>query len=232
MKIRWLLLSVLMGGSSIAQKTEWTAGFSSGLYKYSGPSAAKSSFIIHPVFVESYTNNPYGNKNGWCYGLLGGVSRINKKNWIIGAELAFEILRSKADITSIGLDFINIPATGSTSLESNTINGYSFGGYRFPIKSMSIDITGGFDFCYLIGTIEKGNATDTDGRNYSTSVDRTTIHFDIRPRIQLDWKYRQIGCYLGYAFGTSNHRKGYLGGVNETYGRLIRFGLKWKWTCK
>jgi hypothetical protein len=231
-KIYFFCVLLLFSFSGFAQKTLWSVGLSSGMYRYIGHSAAKGSFILHPVFVASYTNNPYGNQFGFCYGLAGGVERVTKQHWKFGAELAYEIVNSKIAITHVSLDFSNPPVTGNTQLRSSTLNCFPHLGYRIPIKKVNIDLTPGLDFTYIFNTKEWGKATDANGLKYTTEVDRTTIHFDVRLRMQLEANYKNWSSFVGYAAGLSNHMNGYVGGVNDAKSSMIRFGMKWTWSKK
>jgi hypothetical protein len=91
-----------------------------------------------------------------------------------------------------------------------------------------MDITAGLDVNYCLKATEKGNATTANGTEYRTSLDRKTISTDIRPRFQMSINYKKAGAYLGYSHGFANYKSGYVGGVNECYARLIRFGLTYQ----
>ncbi len=219
-----------------AQKTEVSALLNSGLFSFSGPSAETVSFINYSDHTNSgYTNNPYGSKNGLCYGLSAKVQHISKSHFIAGFNLGFETLRSKILINGIsgytGPSTYEYTATGQTFLYHNFLNLTPFIGYRFNVKKVNIDITGGFDMGYCLSAKEKGNATAENGMKYTTSVNRKTIKTDIRPGMQLSGSYKKIGIYAGYSYGLRNYMSGYIGGINECYARLLRFGITYqiKW---
>jgi len=81
----------------------------------------------------------------------------------------------------------------------------------------------GLAFC--LTAEENGNATAENGTTYSTSLDRKTTTTDIRPRLQISTGYKNSGIYLGYSFGQSNYKAGYVGGTNEAYAEFLRFGF-------
>ena len=227
------LLLALFLTNVFGQKTEFRIAFNSGLFSFSGQSAEKYSQINFSDQTKSgYTNNPYGSKGGICYGLSGNVKRITKKNLNLGFDLGFETLRSKVNITAIngnsGTSTYEYSASGQTFLNYDFINLFPYIGQRLYIRKVSLDIVGGFDIAYCIKSTEKGNATATNGTKYTTSVDRKTINTDIRPRIQFSADYQKIGVYVGYSYGLTNYKSGYIGGTNECYARLVRFGLTYR----
>ena len=141
-------------------------------------------------------------------------------------------MRSKISLNSVngfdGTSTFPKAASGETFLNSNSLNLNPFGGYRFNINKFPLDLVGGFDIGSLLDTREKGNATATDGVEYSTSLDRKTIKMDFRPRIQISTDYKKLGLYLGYSIGLVNYMEDYIGGVNEAYSKIIRFGLTYQ----
>jgi hypothetical protein len=232
-KIFLTLLVTLFLTNVFGQKTEFRIAFNSGLFSFSGQSAEKYSQINFSDQTKSgYTNNPYGSMIGICYGLSGNVKRITKKNLNLGLDLGFETLRSKVNITTIsgytGTSTYEYTASGQTFLNYNFINLYPYIGHRFNVRKVFLDIVGGFDIAYCLKATEKGDATATNGIKYTTSVDRKTKSTDIRPRIQLAADYHKLGIYVGYSYGLVNYKSGYIGGTNECFGRLVRFGLTYR----
>lgn len=223
-----LFFSIVSG-----QKIELNLSFNSGLFSFSGKSAQSSSFINYSSSTNSgYTNNPYGSKNGPCYGVSANIKRVSKRGLIVGADLGYESLSSKVLINSVsdysGVITTGYDATGKTLLNYDFINLYPFIGKCFIAKAVSFDLTGGVEFGRCLSTKEKGNATATNGNKYATEVDRKTIKTDIRPRIQVSVNYQKAGIYFGYSYGLINYMEGYIGGINESYSRLFRFGLTYQ----
>ncbi|QKJ61910.1 outer membrane beta-barrel protein [Flavobacterium sp. M31R6] len=216
------------------QKTELRVSLNSGLFSFSGQSAAENSQIN--LYDQSsntgYTNDPYGSKNGFCYGVSLNLKRVTKSNVIYGIDFGYETLRSKVSIQSVngfdGTSPFAKNASGQTFLNINSLNLNPSVGYRFNINKFPLDLVGGFDIGYILKAREIGNATDMDGIEYSTSLDRKTINYDFRPRVQISTDYKKFGLYLGYSIGLSNYLEGYIGGVNEAYSRMMRFGITYK----
>jgi hypothetical protein len=236
-----LLLSLICQfacAALFAQKLEVTAGAYSGLFKYSGKSTESSSFInssVSPTVVSSYTNNPYGNKFGFGYGINGQAQLVGKGGFIIGLQAAYEQLKSKIDINQVAAfnPVSSFPAptstaNGSTSLKNNIINLNPYIGYRILLAKLKLDILAGTDIGFISSTHEKGSAKGTDGKAYSTDLDRTTIKKDFRLRFGLAASLNKFSINASYAHGLSNYMEGYLGGSPEAYSRVVRIGLGYR----
>jgi hypothetical protein len=232
----FILITFLILTNVSGQVTELNFSLNSGLYSYYGISAESATSINYDDQTKSgYTNNPYGSKVGLCYGFSLNIKRITKSNFIYGFDFGYESLRSNVSIdkisgvTSFKLMAYEIGATGQTYLINNNLNLNPFIGYRFLTRNIPIDLAGGFDYGYILKSRESGEARATNGMNYTTSMDRKDISFDIRPRIQFSTDYKKIGIYIGYSFGLINYMMFYKSdAVNEVYSRIIRFGITYQ----
>lgn len=68
-------------------KNEYSLNLNSGLFSFGGVSAEKNSIIFYydgDLLGHSYTNNPYGSKNGLCFGLSGTLKHISKRSLLPG----------------------------------------------------------------------------------------------------------------------------------------------------
>jgi hypothetical protein len=234
MKIKIAFLLIVFSLSHIyGQQTELRVSINSGLFSFAGKSAVENSQInLYDQSNTGYTNDPYGSKNGFSYGVSLNLKRVAKSNFIYGIDFGYETLRSKVSIHSvngfIGTSTFEKNASGQTFLNINSLNLNPSAGYRFNINKFPLDLVGGFDVSYILNVKENGDATDMDGIEYSTSLDRKTIKYDFRPRVQISTDYKKFGLYLGYSIGLSNYIDGYVGGVNEAYSRMIRFGITYR----
>ncbi|KRB55844.1 outer membrane beta-barrel protein [Flavobacterium sp. Root186] len=229
-KVVLLAIAFIFFSNSYAQKTELRVSLDSGLSAFSGQSAESSSYMSFSNFTGSgYTNNPYGSKNALSYGVSLNLKRVTKVNFIYGIGVGYEDLRSKTSLTNVFNDGSEaIPVSGETFMNVNTINVNPFAGYRFNADKFPIDLAAGFDIANILSTKEKGDATDASGNKYTTSRDRKTISTDFRPRIQISTDYQKFGVYLGYSFGLRNYLDGYVGGTNEAYSKIFRFGITYQ----
>ena len=216
--------------SVYSQSTEITLNLNSGLFSFTGESASTSSSIILNSREDGYTNSPYGSEGRLSYGISAGITQVYRSNFLVGADLGYELLSSKVKITSVSTNAgfgASLSADGQTYLRSSFINLFPKIGYRLSLAKLSIDLSGGMDIAYCLATQEKGYA-EAGTREYNTERDRKTIDTDIRPRVQVDVNKDKYGVYVGYSSGIRNYKSGFDGGTNEAYSRLVRFGLTYR----
>ncbi|HRI33521.1 MAG TPA: hypothetical protein PLD02_07185 [Saprospiraceae bacterium] len=230
-----IFLVLLYSYNAFGQHTEFGISLNSGLFSFQGPSAKKVTFLNvsqSPETTVYYTNNPYGSKNALLYGLSINVQLITKKNIIFGTDFGYENLRSKILIDKVFYsDDVNdkiITVSGETIFSHSFINLNPYVGYRIILNKYSLDFNTGFDLGYCFLAHEKSSIETKNGIKDSNSKDRSTIRFDFRPRIQATFNYKKYGLYAAYSNGLVNYQSGYVGGINECYSRIIRFGLNYK----
>ncbi|WKN44103.1 outer membrane beta-barrel protein [Tunicatimonas pelagia] len=216
--------------NTYCQSTDINVNLNSGLFSFAGESAVSSSWINLNAQGDGYTNTPYGSQGGLSYGISTSITQFFNSNFLIGAELGYELLRSKVEITRVsgnGGGGMPIAADGQTYLRNRFINLFPKIGYRWAVAQTSIDLSVGMDIGYCLSAQEKGNA-EAGTQDYTTERDRKTIDTDIRPRIQANVSKGKYGGYVGYSRGIKNYKSGFIGGTNEAYSRLIRFGLTYR----
>lgn len=201
-----------------------------GFSLFLGESAVTSSTMIL-VSREGggYTDSPYGSKGGLSYGISASITQIYRSNFIIGVDLGYELLRSNVEITEVyaTTGFNSLPASGQTYLNNNSINVFPNIGYRLALKTVLIDFSGGMDIAYCLSAEERGSA-EAGTRKYRTQRDRKTISTDLRSRIQANVNRGKYGVYVGCSTGLRNYKSDFVGGVNEAYSRLVRFGVTYR----
>jgi hypothetical protein len=213
--------------TSNAQQLEVRASLNSGFYSYSG-SGAESVSRINDF---AYTNNPYGSKGGLSYGLSLNIRKVIKSNFIFGADLGYEMLRSKIKleyfdvIGDIASDF-----EGRTYLNTSIINLFPYVGGRFRVSQQPFDLVGGLDVGKVLSSKENGDAKSIDNSQFhiQTSVDRKGLKTDLRPRIQLSTDFERTGVYIGYSHGIRNYKAGLQGMTVDAYSRMFRVGLTYR----
>ncbi len=217
--------------SAYGQSTEVGINLNSGLFSFVGESATSSSWInFNTQEEDGYTNTPYGSRGGLSYGISANVTQVYQSNFIIGADLGYEMLRSKVKITRVSANTGGnspIAADGRTYLNNSFINLFPKIGYRLTLANMAIDFSAGMDVAYCLSSRERGSA-EAGTREYNTKRDRKTINTDIRPRVQVNISQDKYGGYIGYTRGIRNYKSGFDGGINEAYSRFIRFGLTYQ----
>ena len=219
--------------AAVGQKTELALSLNSGLFSFSGRSATSSSFInYNGAENPGYTNNPYGSRPGWSYGLSAEVKHVVLRHFLIGIDGGYEVLRSRVRLTWVSGHFADdndsIPIHGQTILTSRFINFFPYLGFRLTPGKFSVDVTGGFDVAHCLHAEEKGQAKDENNVVYNASLDRKTITTDVRPRVQLTLGYHKMALYIGYSKGISNYMAGYVGGPTGAYARILRFGIQYR----
>ena len=92
-----------------------------------------------------------------------------------------------------------------------------------------MDFLAGTDLAYCLFGKERGSwVQEFDYEKQTITKNRSTIRFDFRPRIQSTIQYKKYGLYAAYSIGLVNYKSDYVGGVNECYSRMFRFGLTYK----
>lgn len=207
---------------SAAQQTELSVHLNSGFFYYGGNGATPVSRINY----TTYTNNPYGSKPGFSYGLSFDVRKVTQSNFILGADVGFEMLGSKVDlkysdvIGDIAADF-----EGRTYLNTSFINLFPYLGKRYIIKEKAFDLIAGVELATGASAKENGDARSIpDAFHIETSRDRTNLKTDLRPRIQVSANINEIRVYAGYAHGLMNYTGNYDGLSMGTYSRMWRIG--------
>ncbi len=228
-----ILISLFCLTNVYAQKIELSIAANSGLFSFAGKSAESTSFINSGVDKSlAYTNNPYGTRNGFSYGLSANAKTVIGKGLLLGLDLGYEKLSSETYITHVayynGTTNSNIESNGKTNFNLHFLNIHPNFGYRFDAKT-TLDLTAGLDVGLVLNANEKSNARAKDGTDFSVDRERQTIGADIRPRVQLGINLNKFGIYGGYAHGLTNYMKGYIGGGPwEAKSRMIRFGVSYR----
>lgn len=249
MKKYFLVLLVFLAFNSLyGQKIEISVQANSGLFHYSGNGTASASFINQGQSQrQDYTNNPYGNKNGFSYGINIQAQHISKSGFIMGVQGGYDILRSKVDITGYFPFYISVfpfansfaavyplPAKGQTFLENRTVNLSPYLGYRVKFKNISLDVLPGIDIAFNLSSYDKGKATSVNPpanqapETYQTHFKRPDAPTDIRLRLGLAANYKRIAINISYANGLTNYEKNMTGSNLNARSELIRFGIAYK----
>lgn len=227
-----ILLTILFTTFSLnvsAQTTEFSVQLNTGGFRFTGLSAEKTEHINANYDTQKgYTNNPYGNQFDLSYGLSASITKIIKRKFRLGIDIGYEVLRSKIEIDGVwqSSDTINetVPASGKTNLNVSFINVFPKIGFQTAMQKYTVYLDAGVDIGYCLSAKEIGSAK-TDSRSFTTNVDRKTIDYDIRPRIQLGVTRNKYGAYVGYSKGITNYMSDYVGGTSEAFCEVIRIGF-------
>lgn len=245
---KYILVSIMLLALNTvyAQKMELSVQAYSGLFRYAGDCTASTSAIIGGS--QNYTNNPYGNKNGFSYGIGIQAQHVSKSGFIMGLQGGYEILRSKVLINnydSPGLFYLTAQGQGLGALFSSQVNGSSFLqdqsinlspyiGYRLKFKRFSIDLLPGMDIGLNLSSYDKGEATLINYTStqalptYKTDSKRPDAPTDVRIKFGSALNYKRVAFTASYAHGLINYEKNMTGGSHEAHSELIRFGISYK----
>lgn len=222
--------------NALGQRTEISVSVNSGFFYYAGSFPVSSTFINSYGSTNGYTNNPYGKKLGFSYGISSNIERITTGRWIYGLDLGYERLRSRVLLNEVFSGFFmnnsnpvnnSTPVSGKTNLGYGFINVFPFLGHRFNHRKFSWDLKVGSDLALPISGKEQGKATSQNGTVFTVSRAGIGV-FDIRPRMELSLKIHKLGFYAGYSYGLINYTKGLVGGgPYTTYSRYIRLGASY-----
>ena len=239
------LLSLFMIAQLQAQKFEFTAQANTGLFHYSGNATTSDSYILaRPSEFQSYTNNPYGNKNAFSYGAALQAQYVTKGGFIAGLQAGYDILRSNEDITKVYPNYIGSidkgyydfaaiynTVSGHTHLQRQYINLSPYFGYRIKMKKVKLDLLPGFDIGFNTASHEYGKASTVDGMVYRTDLDRGTQPADWRLKFTVQAGINKWGIFAGYAHGLTNFTANLLNDspmASTANSELFRVGISYR----
>ncbi len=223
-----LIILLLTAQFSFGQKKQITFQVSSGLFSFGGGSAGKTSFMnISDVgTISNYTNNPYGSKSSFSYGLGVQFQHLTRKNFIYGLQLSYESLSSKLKIDNAYGEITWSVEDGKTILTNNFINLFPFIGQRMKLfNGIDSDLLMGFELGIGLSSKEHYSLTTNQGHEISGINERKLPNIDFRPRIEFVNYYKNFGLSIGYSYGLTNYQSGLDGGDREAKTRYLRFGL-------
>lgn len=231
-KYTLLFFGTLAAHLGYGQQTEISAHLTSGAANFRGSSVAGSSFIVssQTAGAGAYTNNAYGSRVTFSYGVAGQVQRLTAgSRTLVGVQAGYELLRSRVQIAGV-VDRTNrlVPTVGKSTLTNSFINVHPFFGRRFDFPKVDLDLTAGPEMGLLLHSQEKGEALSPAGRRYTTSLGHDHPELDVRLRANLTAHVQNVGLSLGYSYGLTNYRKSELGGTGEAYSQVFRVGLSYR----
>gem|GEM_PF-138592 len=221
-----IFIVLLVGLQTHAQSHEFGVGINTGYSFFGGSGSESHSFVIN----DTYTNSPLGKELKLSYGLSVDYKYIFRNNIILGAEIAYEDLRTKVNINGYHEYGENHKSSGKTILHNYFLNGSPFVGYRFNLETFSFDILAGLDVAYSIDREEKVNYKKEDGRKKKFTKSRKDdyVDIDLRPRLQLNFNYKNYTLFTGASFGVMNYYKDWVGSDDVAYLNTIRLGFLYR----
>lgn len=187
-----LLLCLASAAFALGQKVEFAGQLNTGLTRYIGESAGKTttiSYSKHPEGSNSYTNSPYGNIWTPSYGASVQMQRVTRNNLLLGVQAGIESLRHRINIDGVYVTEATWnsvvseykEASGKTILKNDFLNLHPFLGYRVSAGAVAVDFSFGPEAGLVLKSSEKGEATAQNGSEYTTKGERFDSHtVDIR----------------------------------------------------
>jgi len=228
-----------------AQNIEVSVLGNTGLFRYTGNYTTSTTFINGgiPGTKSGYTNNAYGNKDAFSYGLAVQVQHVSNNGFIFGLQGGYQILRSKVDITGVyrGDIFYSTgdylanagptPATGKSILQSQDLFLNPYIGYRLKVNKVRIDLMPGMQFGFNTDLYEYGNAKDVGGNVYQIDKNDDKLPVDIRLSFGVAARYNKFSLTGGFAQGLTNFSNHLLNDsptAYYTHSQLISFGIAYR----
>lgn len=215
-----------------AQKWECLAKVNSGLFYYGGEGAEKTSFLEYwqgDPSMYAYTNNPYGRKSGFSYGVGSNIQRVTNWNFIYGLDFGFESVQSKMPLSQT--DINGISWSGRTLLRTNFVTMSPHFGFYWNIKSVRMDLSIAGDFVKFLSKAEENVKIESAGRQIIRATDkRENPKFDSRTSYQLTAFKNKVGLSLTYAKGLNDNNFGSWaeGNGNRVFSRYLKIGLQYR----
>jgi hypothetical protein len=229
-----------------AQQSEFSLQASGGLFHYSGTSAAFSSYIIQngTASKDNYTNDPYGHKDAFSYGVSVQEQYIAKSGFILGVQAGYEILKSKVDITQVrpflyfddapgAAAYPYTPSAGQTFLQDRSINFNPYLGYRLKMKAVKLDLMPGVNLGINLSSYDKGKAiTATNpSATYTTDLKLAKAPTDVQLKLGAAAYYNKFGVTVSYGHGLTNYTILPLSNATEVtkaHSEQFNFGLSYR----
>ena len=177
--------------------------------------------------------NPYGSRHHVAYGASLQAQYVTAGSFLLGAQLGYEVLRSRANIERVyayGSPSSSTfqPADGKAVIIANNINLHPYLGWRILKSAIDLDLTLGSDVTLNHQLKERSEATTENGTDYKVKREYGILHTDFRPRVGLTGYKGHFGASLSYAHGLRNHRANYDGMNAKLYTQVIRLGLLYR----
>ena len=197
-----LIFALLSAASCYSQSTEFNLNAYTGLFRFRGP--ATSSYTTVYTGNANRVDLPYGRSSRFSYGAEFQGLRVTKQHIIYGVGLSYESLESHAGIDYVGLVGVAgvtyLPTIGKADLRNQFITLNPFAGYRIWRGKIKLDVLIGVDAAFCLNRTLHADAPQYPDRK--EKIDGPAL--DLRPRLQLNARWRKWGLLAGYSRGLTN----------------------------
>lgn len=233
MKILYILPFLLFCHIGIAQRTTFSAGLNTGISRFTGASAEKTTststgglFCNCVPRAAGYT----GNVPAVTYGANLAVQHEYKNHFLLGLEAGYENLRTRINIEEYQIDDMRFKTENAYNITRNHfINIFPSAGYNFPLaENLDLSLRGGADFGIGLSSSSRLVIREMFEDDQFTDHDGLTPGLDFRPRIEAKISGKRLGLTVNYSHGVINWLTGWAGGPTELYMRVWRVGVQYR----
>lgn len=231
MKTLYVLPFLLLGHIGLAQRTTFSAGLNTGLSRFAGPSAHRTtSMVSGGVFCkcESRAASALGDLTAATVGASAIVQREFKNHFVASLEAGYEVLRTRIIVDEYQLDDMIMKADGVNITRHQFINAFPSAGYNFRLnETLNLTVTGGIDLGFGLKSSSRMTIPDFS-ENVYTDQDNLVQKVDHRTRVQARLDGKRLAFTASYAHGTRNWLSGWAGGPTGLYMRVWRIGVQYR----
>ncbi len=233
MKILYILPFLLFCQMGLAQRTTLSVGLNSGISRFAGPSAQKttSSGTGGPFCNCALREASYlGNVPATTYGASLAVQHEYKNHFLLGLEAGYENLRTRINVENYQIDDMIFNTENAYSITRNHfINIFPSAGYNFSLAgNVDISLRGGADFGLGLSSSSRLVVREVFEDDQYTDRDGLAPGLDFRPRIEAKISGKRLGLTVNYSHGVTNWLNGWAGGPTELYMRVWRAGVQYR----
>lgn len=233
MKNLSILAFLLICQTAFAQRTTFSVGLNSGVSRFGGASAQKTTSTGTGGFFCQCSPNQAGYLGSvptYTYGGSLTVQHEFKNHFLLELEAGYENLRTRVDIDEFQIDDMIMRTENAYNITRNHfINLFPSAGYNFPLaENLDISVRGGADFG--LGLSSSSRLVVPEMFEDDQIVDREGLApgLDFRPRIEAKISGKRLGLTVSYAHGLSNWLNGWAGGATDLHMRAWRIGVQYR----
>lgn len=231
MKIIYILPFLLFCQISFAQRTTFSAGLNTGLSRFAGPSAHRTTSMVSGGPFCNCASSPassLGNLTAATLGASAIVQREFRNHFVASLEAGYEVLRTRIIVDQYQLDDMIITTDGLNITRNHFINAFPSAGYNFRLsETLNLTVTGGIDLGFGLKSSNRLTIPDFS-KSYYSDLPNLVQKVDHRARIQARIDGKRLGFTASYAHGTRNWLTGWAGGPTELYMRVWRAGVQYR----
>ncbi|SEI72378.1 Outer membrane protein beta-barrel domain-containing protein [Dyadobacter sp. SG02] len=233
MKILSILSFLLICHIGLAQRTTFSVGLNSGVSRFAGASAEKTTSSSTGGLFCNCTPSAagyLGNVPTTTYGASLTVQHEYKNHFLLALEAGYENLRTRINVENFQVDDMIFKTENAYNITRNHfINIFPSAGYNFPLaENLDLSLRGGADFGLGLSSSSRLVVREVFEDDHYTDRDGLTPGLDFRPRIEAKISGKRLGLTVNYAHGVTNWLNGWDGGVNQLYMRVWRVGVQYR----